>query len=70
MKRIKDKYDVIIVGGGPAGSVCAAEIAKSGHSVCLFEKDRDIGYPVRCGEAIGFSGLNNHFKPKKYMDCF
>ena len=64
MKRIKDKYDVIIVGGGPAGSVCAAEIAKSGHSVCLFEKDRDIGYPVRCGEAIGFSGLNNHFKPK------
>ena len=63
--KIKSYYDVIVVGGGPSGSMAAYEIAKAGFSVCLFEKDRDIGYPVRCGEAIGYNGLNQYFKPKK-----
>ncbi len=63
--KIKSFYDVIIVGGGPAGSMAAYEIAKAGYSVCVFEKDRDIGYPVRCGEAIGYNGLNQYFEPKK-----
>ena len=61
---MKDNYDVIIVGGGPAGSMAAIEISKSGYSACILEKDRDIGMPVRCGEAIGYTGLNQFFKPK------
>ncbi|MBI65013.1 MAG: hypothetical protein CMG64_01805 [Candidatus Marinimicrobia bacterium] len=67
--KINSYYDVIIVGGGPSGSMAAYEIAKAGFSVCVFEKDRDIGYPVRCGEAIGYHGLNQYFKPKKNLDC-
>ena len=55
------EYDVIVVGGGPAGSMAAYEIAKSGRKVCLLEKDRDIGYPVRCGEAAGSSGIKEFF---------
>jgi digeranylgeranylglycerophospholipid reductase len=54
---LQNKYDVIVVGGGPAGSMAAWEAAKGGVSVCMLEKDRDIGYPVRCGEAAGESGL-------------
>jgi len=54
---LKNKYDVVVVGGGPAGSMAAWEAAKGGVSVCMLEKDRDIGYPVRCGEAVGESGL-------------
>jgi len=54
---LKDSYDVIVVGGGPSGSMAAWECAKGGASVCLLEKDRDIGYPVRCGEAAGESGI-------------
>ena len=54
---LKNKYDVVVVGGGPAGSMAAWEVAKGGVSVCMLEKDRDIGYPVRCGEAVGESGL-------------
>ena len=50
-------YDVVVIGGGPAGSMAAWETAKGGASVCLLEKDRDIGYPVRCGEAVGESGV-------------
>ena len=54
---MRDSYDVVVVGGGPSGSMAAWEAAKGGASVCLLEKDRDIGYPVRCGEAAGHSGL-------------
>ena len=54
---LQNKYDVVVVGGGPAGSMAAWEAAKGGVSVCMLEKDRDIGYPVRCGEAVGESGL-------------
>ena len=54
---LQNKYDVVVVGGGPAGSMAAWEAAKVGVSVCMLEKDRDIGYPVRCGEAAGESGL-------------
>jgi len=54
---LQNKYDVVVVGGGPSGSMAAWEVAKGGASVCMLEKDRDIGYPVRCGEAAGESGL-------------
>ena len=54
---MKLSYDVVVVGGGPAGSMAAWEAAKGGASVCIFEKDREIGSPVRCGEAAGESGL-------------
>lgn len=31
-------FDAIVIGGGPAGSTCAYELAKAGHSVLLLEK--------------------------------
>ena len=40
---MKNSYDVVVVGGGPAGSMAAWEAAKAGSSVCLLEKDRDAG---------------------------
>lgn len=62
---MKNSYDIIVVGGGPAGSMAAWEIAKTGLSVCLLEKDRDIGYPVRCGEAVAHNGLAQFVEPKE-----
>ncbi len=32
--------DVIVIGGGPAGSTAAGFLAQSGFRVLLFEKDR------------------------------
>ena len=32
-------FDVVIIGGGPAGASCAAHLAKKGHKVALYEQD-------------------------------
>lgn len=60
---MKTDYDVIVVGGGPAGSIAARTAAQNGLSVLLLEKDRDIGYPVRCGEAVSKIGLSKFIQP-------
>ena len=50
---MKNNYDIVVVGGVSGGSMAALHASKGGASVCLLEKTRDIGYPVRCGEAMG-----------------
>jgi digeranylgeranylglycerophospholipid reductase len=46
------KYDVIIVGSGPAGSVTARFAAENGAKVLVLERRQEIGTPVLCGEGI------------------
>ncbi len=53
---MKSNYDIVVVGAGPAGSMAARFAAEQGVSVLMLEKDRDVGYPVRCGEAISKAG--------------
>ncbi len=60
---MKKEYDVIVVGGGPAGSTAARYAASGGASVLILEKDRDIGYPVRCGEAVSHEGVTQFIEP-------
>lgn len=38
--EVKTNYDVIVIGGGPAGSTIASILAREGRSVVLFEKER------------------------------
>jgi digeranylgeranylglycerophospholipid reductase len=54
---MKNRFDVIVVGAGPAGSTAARFAANSGASVLLLEKDREIGLPVRCAEGVGEKGI-------------
>jgi digeranylgeranylglycerophospholipid reductase len=55
---MRDYYDCIVVGGGPGGAWAAKHAAEKGASVLLLEKDREVGVPVRCAEAVGEKGLN------------
>ncbi|MDP6499818.1 MAG: NAD(P)/FAD-dependent oxidoreductase, partial [Candidatus Marinimicrobia bacterium] len=61
----KQKFDIIVVGGGPAGTTAARYAAQEGLSVLLLEKDRDIGVPVRCGEAVSDEGLRIFHEPQE-----
>jgi len=54
---LKEEYDVIVVGAGHAGCEAAAAAANMGSSTLMLEKDREVGYPVRCGEAISKAGI-------------
>jgi digeranylgeranylglycerophospholipid reductase len=56
---LKNRYDVIVVGGGPAGSWAAKHAAEKGVSVLMLEKDREIGLPVRCAEGVAASTLKS-----------
>lgn len=48
-----NKYDIVVIGAGPSGSLCARNLAAKGYSVLLAEKRPVVGIPVRCGEATG-----------------
>ncbi len=60
---MKDSYDVIVVGGGPAGTTAARYAALGGAKVLVLEKDREVGVPVRCGEAVDHEGLAPFIQP-------
>lgn len=44
--------DVLVVGGGPAGSTAAGILAGKGIKVLVLERRREIGTPVQCAEYI------------------
>jgi len=46
------KTDVLVVGGGPAGSTTARFAALNGADVTLIEQREEIGVPVKCGELM------------------
>lgn len=46
-------HDVIVVGGGPAGSYVAAKLAERGHRVMVLERKRRVGDSVCCAGIIG-----------------
>ncbi|VVB87002.1 Digeranylgeranylglycerophospholipid reductase [uncultured archaeon] len=60
---MKSRYDVIVVGAGPAGSITAKTCAEAGLEVLLIEKRQEIGDPVRCAEGVGKDALIKHIKP-------
>ena len=47
---MKQDYDVVIAGGGPAGSTAAMVLARTGLSVCVLEKDAHPRFHI--GESL------------------
>jgi menaquinone-9 beta-reductase len=55
--QINNEYDIAIIGGGLAGLAASIQLAKSGHSVIVFEKEK---YPFHkvCGEYVSMESWN------------
>ncbi|HNC98535.1 MAG TPA: FAD-dependent oxidoreductase, partial [Myxococcota bacterium] len=60
---MRTDYDLLVIGGGPAGAIAARTAAQAGHSVLLVEKRPAIGAPVRCAEGIGKEALAEFVTP-------
>src|ERR1700736_1282299 len=71
-----DMYDVAIIGGGPAGSVAAALLARAGRRVIVLERDKFPRFHI--GESLlPFSmqaftrlGLHEKFVQAGFMEKF
>jgi digeranylgeranylglycerophospholipid reductase len=60
---MKNKYDVLVIGGGPAGAIAAKTAVEKGLSALIVEKRQAIGAPVRCAEGIGKEALAEFIDP-------
>ena len=58
-------FDVIVVGGGPAGSSAARMAAKYGCTVALIEKERSIAETVRTSGVTWISDIEKFGIPKE-----
>lgn len=49
------RYNYLIIGAGPFGSVCAHELTKSGKKCLVIDKRNHIGGNTYCEEIAGIS---------------
>ena len=47
-----EAWDVIVIGGGPAGSTTARYVAEGGKKVLVIDGRDSIGSPLQCGELV------------------
>ncbi len=60
-------YDVVIVGGGAAGLMCAAQAGKRGRRVLVIEKSKSVGEKIRISSGGRCNFTNLHAAPANYL---
>jgi len=61
------KYDVAVIGAGPAGLWAAKTAVDHGLSVLVVEKKREIGFPTICGEFTPSEGEAKRLLPNSKL---
>lgn len=52
-----DRYDLAVIGAGPAGSMAAKYAARAGARALLLEEHACIGWPVECAGLLGCKAI-------------
>jgi len=61
---MKTDFDVVVVGGGPAGATAAHDLARRGHSVLMIDRD---GRTKPCGGAIPTRAIRDYAIPMELL---
>jgi predicted Rossmann fold flavoprotein len=64
---LKTTFDVIIIGAGAAGMMCAAEAGKRGKSVLLIEHYHKLGEKIRISGGGRCNFTNLHTRPESFL---
>ena len=55
----KNKFDVVVIGSGPGGYVCAIRLAQLGFKTAIVEKTKNINFKITISNPILFSNDNS-----------
>ena len=64
---MKTDFDVVVIGAGAAGMMCAAEAGKRGKSVLLIEHYHKLGEKIRISGGGRCNFTNIHAKPENFL---
>jgi len=62
-----NNYDVLIAGAGPAGLSAALAAARGGLRVAVFERSKEIGYPIHTSGGSWIAALRALGVPERFM---
>jgi predicted Rossmann fold flavoprotein len=66
-REVSKVYDVVIIGAGAAGLMCAAHLGQRARHVVLLEHQRHIGEKIRISGGGRCNFTNIHTSPQQYL---
>ncbi len=70
IKNSREKYDVIVVGGGAAGMMTAGVCASRGRKVLIIEKNKKLGEKLRISGGGRCNITNDEEDIRKFLDFY
>src|SRR5712692_7967748 len=64
-----EKFDVIVLGGGAAGLMCAIEAGKRGRCVAVLERAERIGKKILISGGGRCNFTNLHCRPENFLSA-